>query len=177
MTIEETMRKLIRDKYVSLAESIREKATKKRIYPDSIADYYEDYYQALEDALRALVGSGAVKGFREYYNDLEAALIHEATALQREYDLRSAREHLSSSFHAPYLKELLKVVSDDDLLRIEKESAYPLPDMWTFFDDFLDKMCEKYDIPVPSCSVPAADPVPAAPEKKKRGRPKKKNTA
>lgn len=44
MTIEENLRKLIREKYLALTVRIREKAAHKRIYPDSIADYYEDYY-------------------------------------------------------------------------------------------------------------------------------------
>lgn len=173
MTIEETLRKLIHEKYIKLSDRIRDKATHKRIYPDSIAGYYEDYYQALEDALRALVGADAVKGFNAYYKELETALINEAETLQRAYDIKSAREHLerSCSWCNPRLGNLLSVVSDDDLLLLEKESDYPDPDMWMDFDDFIDKMCRKYSIPVPDGTAKLPDePVQ---EKKRRGRKKK----
>lgn len=173
MTIEETLRKLIHEKYIKLSDRIRDKAAHKRIYPDSIADYYEDYYQALEDALRVLVGADAVKGFNAYYKELETALINEAKTLQRAYDIKAAREHLERlcSWCNPRLENLLSVVSDDDLLLLEKESDYPDPDMWMDFDDFIDKMCRKYSIPVPD--GPAKLPDEPVQEKKRRGRKKK----
>lgn len=175
MTIEENLRKLIREKHLALTVRIREKAAHKRIYPDSIADYYEDYYQALEDVLRVLVGADAVKGFKEYYKDLESALIAEAKTLQRAYDVKSAREHLErmTSWCNVRLEYLLRVVSDDDLLLLEKESNYPDPDMWTDFDDFIDKMCRKYSIPVPDGPLGAKLPDEPVKEKKRRGRKKK----
>lgn len=173
MTIEENLRKLIHEKYLALTARIREKAAHKRIYPDSIADYYEDYYQALEDALRVLVGADAVKGFNAYYKELETALINEAKTLQRAYDIKAAREHLErmTSWCNVRLEYLLRVVSDDDLLLLEKESNYPDPDMWMDFDIFIDKMCRKYSIPVPDSHAKLPDePVQ---EKKRRGRKKK----
>ena len=172
MTIEETLRKLIHEKYIKLSDRIRDKATHKRIYPDSIADYYEDYYQALEDALRALVGADAVKGFNAYYKELETALINEAKTLQRAYDIKAAREHLERlcSWCNPRLENLLSVVSDDDLLLLEKESDYPDPDMWTDFDIFIDKMCGKYSIPVPCDPVIPAEPVQEKPKRTRRNR-------
>lgn len=175
MTIEENLRKLIREKYLALTVRIREKAAHKRIYPDSVADYYEDYYQALEDVLRVLVGADAVKGFKEYYKELETALIKEAETLQRAYDIKAAREHLERlcSWCNPRLENLLSVVSDDDLLLLEEESNYPDPDMWTDFDDFIDKMCRKYSIPVPDGPLGAKLPDEPVKEKKRRGRKKK----
>lgn len=175
MTIEETLRKLIHEKYIKLSDRIRDKATHKRIYPDSIADYYEDYYQALEDALRVLVGADVVKGFNAYYKELETALIHEAKTLQRAYDIKAAREHLErmTSWCSVRLEYLLRVVSDDDLLLLEKESNYPDPDMWTDFEIFIDEMCRKYSIPVSDGPLGAKLPDEPVQEKKRRGRKKK----
>ena len=151
MTIEETMRKLIREKYITTTARIRENAEHKRVYPDSVADRFNGYYQPLEDALRAIVGADAVKGFNAYYKELETALIKEAETLQRAYDIKAARERLERlhSWCNPRLENLLSVVSDDDLLLLAEESNYPDPDMWMDFDVFIDKMCRKYRIPVP----------------------------
>lgn len=175
MTIEETMRKLIREKYITTTVHIREKAEHKRVYPDSVADRFNGYYQPLEDALRAIVGADAVKGFKEYYKELESALIAEAKTLQRAYDVKSAREHLErmTSWCNVRLEYLLRVVSDDDLLLLEEESNYPDPDMWMDFDEFIDKMCRKYSIPVPDGPLGAKLPDEPVKEKKRRGRKKK----
>lgn len=146
MTIEETFRKLLRDKYADLCVSVRKKSIKHRVYPDSIRNYYEDYYQALEDALCALVGKRSAKNFKEYYCELESALVSEAKQLQYEYDLRSAREHMKTSYGGPLMDKLLQVISDDDLLALEKESNYSHPDMWVDFLDYLADMRKKYRI-------------------------------
>lgn len=168
MTIEETMRKLIREKYITTTVRIREKAEHKRVYPDDVADCFNGYYQPLEDALRAIVGADSVKGFNAYYKELETALIKEAETLQRAYDIKAAREHLERlcSWCNPRLENLLSVVSDDDLLLLEEESNYPDPDMWMDFDEFIDKMCRKYSIPVPCDPVIPAEPVQKKPKKR-----------
>lgn len=177
MTIEENLRKLIREKYLALTVRIREKAAHKRIYPDSIADYYEDYYQALEDALRVLVGADAVKGFKEYYKDLESALIAEAKTLQRAYDVKSAREHLNKLTKAwNGLDELLTVIHDGDLLWLNSYSDFAwssLVDNFEIFEDALDKMLMKYGLYVPVPKPEKVSPDEPVKEKKRRGRKKK----
>lgn len=150
MTIEENLRKLIREKYLALTVRTREKAAHKRIYPDSIADYYEDYYQALEDALRVLVGADAVKGFNAYYKELETALINEAKTLQLEFDVNHARKNLTELCKRyPSLSDLLSVMSYKDVIRLEKNSHRAMSLLIDDIEDFEDEinaMRDKYKL-------------------------------
>ncbi|MBP0976984.1 MAG: hypothetical protein J6P89_02255, partial [Oscillospiraceae bacterium] len=52
----------------------------------------------------------------------------------------------------------------------EEKSNYPDPDMGMDFDEFIDKMCRKYSIPVPCDPVIPAEPVQEKPKKTRRKR-------
>lgn len=177
MTIEETFQKLIRDKYMKLLSSVQEKAKDHRIYPESIRDYYEDYSQALQDALNALCGKEAAETFKTYCNDLETALVNEAEFQAKQYELRSARANLNKLTKAwNGLDELLTVINNDDLLWLDSKSDFAwstLVDNFEIFEDALCKMQKKYGLYVPVSEPEKVSPDESVQEKKRRGRPRK----
>jgi len=156
-----------------IAKADKCKAENRRPYVDKYETIFTIYCQAYIDVCTDKLE----KAYMQAETERQLMIITDhVEAIARRHDIKAAREHLErfKPYCNPRLEYLLRVVSDDDLLLLEKESWYATPDAWTDYDDFIDTMCGKYSIPVPHAQAkPPAEPVPV---KKRRGRPRKEKS-
>lgn len=135
------------------AESLKRKADKyetdmKRPFTFEYINAYTCYCQAFID----LCTDKQDKDYLETESKRQLMIItdHVENAARR-YDLKTARSHLKTlAGEFARIDYLLRVVSDDDLLKLEDSTRCPVPDDWEgCIDNCIADLCRKYSISIP----------------------------
>jgi hypothetical protein len=146
MTIEETLKVRLHNYYLEVLTNAREDK-----HPDTkqYADIFSIYCKCILDACSDLCG--ASEEMRVYAAELKEALTREVAFLERQHDLKVARQGLESLKQYRGLSELLTVLNNDDLLYVYKHSrraASTFIDDIEDFYDIIEKMQIKYNLRV-----------------------------
>lgn len=146
MTIEETLKVRLHNYYLEVLTNAREDKD-----PDikHYADIFSIYCKCILDACSDLCG--ASEEMRVYAAELKEALTREVAFLERQHDLKVARQGLESLKQYRGLSELLTVLNNDDLLYVYKHSrraASTFIDDIEDFYDIIEKMQIKYNLRV-----------------------------
>jgi hypothetical protein len=146
MTIEETLKSRLHNYYLELQTIAREDKD-----PDikHYADIFSIYCKCILDACSDLCG--ASEEMIVYAGELKEALAREVAFLERQHDLKVARQGLEKITWYRELSELLPVLSNDDLIYVYKHSgraASTYIDDIEYFHGIIEKMQIKYNLRV-----------------------------
>lgn len=130
MTIEETLKVRLHNYYLELLTNAHEDQD-----PDTsqYADIFSIYCKCILDACSDLCG--ASEEMIVYAGELKEALAREVAFLEKQHELKTARQSLENITWYRGLHELLPVLSNDDLLYVYKHSSRAAS---TYIDDIED---------------------------------------
>ena len=142
-----------------LEKVLRQEAERLKNDADNRADvkndrpYFYEYIKAYTHYCQALIdlcADGGDKIYLETERDRQlVSMSAHVEKAERRYDLKSAREHLKR-LEWPRIDYLLRVVNDDDLLKLEDSTRCPVPDDWeACIDNCIEFLCRKYSVSIP----------------------------
>ena len=146
MTIEETLKVRLHNYYLELLTSVKDDE-----HPDTkqYAKIFSIYCKGILDVCSDLCG--ASEEMKVYTAELKEALTREVAFMEKQHDLRVARQGLERLKQYRGLSELLTVLNNDDLLYVYKHSSRAastfIDDIEDFYD-IIEKMQIKYNLRV-----------------------------
>lgn len=146
MTIEETLKVRLHNYYLELLTNAQEDEDPRT---SQYADIFSIYCKCILDACND--SCGASEEMKVYAAELKEVLTREVAFLERQHELKYARQSLEKITWYRGLHELLPVLSNDDLLYVYKHSrraASTFIDDIEDFYDIIEKMQIKYNLRV-----------------------------